>query len=63
MLISFEGTGKNQLQSSQENMRDAASLSRYSLLRYPSRNATGVLELCHEGETTSWFSVFHGVSF
>jgi hypothetical protein len=63
MLISVEGTGKNQLKPSQENVREAPVLSSCSLLRYTSPKPTGVLEHCHEGETSSWFSIFHDVSF
>jgi hypothetical protein len=38
-----EGTGKNQLEPSQKNMRDASVFSCSSLIRYPSLNLTGVV--------------------
>jgi hypothetical protein len=47
VLISFEGTGKNQLQPCQESMGDASVLS-HSLIRNPQPKLTGVLEHCHK---------------
>jgi hypothetical protein len=43
-----EGTGKNQLKLSLENMRDAPVFSCCYLLRYHSLNMTSVLENCRE---------------
>jgi len=60
VLISFEGTGKNQLQPCQESMGDASVLS-HSLIRDPQPKLTGVLEHCHEGESavaSPFFRVF-----
>jgi len=68
MLILVKGTGKNQLETSQESMGDTPVLSHCSSLRNSSPKATGVLEHCREGETNCWFSIFFwggwgGVSF
>ena len=63
MLISFEGTGKNQLQPCQESMGDASVLS-HSLIRDPQPKLTGVLEHCHEGESavaSPFFKAFSSV--
>jgi len=50
MLISVEGTGKNQLKPDQRSMGDAPVLSHCSLLLNPRPKPTGVLEHCHEGK-------------
>jgi len=63
MLISIEGTGKNQLEPGQESMEDVVVLSNYSLLRNPGPKPTGVVEHCGDGETTSCFLNFTCVSF
>jgi len=49
MLISVEGTVKNQLQPGQESVWDSPVLWHCSLLRKPWPKPTGVLEHCHEG--------------
>ena len=59
MLISIEGTSRNQLEPGQGIMVDAAL---WSLVRTPWPKPTGVLEHC-EGETNCWFSIFQGVPF
>jgi len=51
VLISFEGTGINQLHPCEEIMGDASVLSHF-LIRNPQPKLTGVLEHCHEGETS-----------
>jgi len=58
MLISVEGTGKNQLDPGKESVKDASGLSHCSLLRNPWPKPTSVLEHCHERETNCWFSIF-----
>jgi hypothetical protein len=63
MLISVERNGKNQLESGQGSMVDAALLSCCSLLRNPWSKQTGTLEHYREGETNSSFSIFCGISF
>jgi len=63
MLISVEGTGKNQLQPGQESVGDAPVLSQCSLLINHSSQLTSMLEHCHEGETNCWFSIYQGISF
>jgi len=62
-VISFEGTGKNQLDPSQESVGNAPVLSFCYFLRNPGPKPTGVLEHCCEGETNFWFSIFRGISF
>jgi hypothetical protein len=62
LLISVEGTGKNQLETSQENMR-SPDLSLCSLLIYSSPKPSSLLEHCREGETSSSLPNFHGISF
>jgi len=61
VLISVEGTGKNQLESGQENMGDSTVLSLF-LLRNHWPKPTGELERCREVETNCWFSIFWVVS-
>ena len=56
MMISVEGTGKNQLETGQEVMGNDPVLSHCS-----STEKTGVLEHCRVGETKCWFSNFGGV--
>jgi hypothetical protein len=51
MLISIEGTGKNQLEPIQESMEDASVLPHCSLLSNPVPKPAGVLEHCREVET------------
>jgi hypothetical protein len=58
MLISFKGTGKNQIEPGQESMGEDPVLSHCSLLRNVWPILTGVLEHCCEGETKCWFSIF-----
>ena len=57
MLVSVEGTGKNQLKAGQVSVGDAPLLSHCSLLRNPWPKPTGVLEHFGEGESTFWFSI------
>jgi len=54
---------KNQLGPGQEIMEDAAMLSRFSLLRNPWLEPTGVLEHCRHGGTNSWFSILRAIAF
>jgi len=63
MLISIQGTGKNQLDPVQKSIGDASALSHCSLLRNPLPKATGVLEHCREVEINCWFPIFWGVTF
>jgi hypothetical protein len=63
VLISVNGTGKNQLEPGQESMRDVPVLSHCSLLRNISPKPPGVLEHCREGETNCWVSIFLGAAF
>jgi len=63
MLISVEGTGKNQLQPGQESMGDAPVLSHCSLLRNYSSQITSMLQHRHKGETNCWFSIYQRISF
>jgi hypothetical protein len=63
LLISVQGMGKNQLEPSKESMGDAPVLSHCSLLTDPWPKPTGVLEHCHEGETSCWFSISRVVYF
>jgi hypothetical protein len=58
MLVSVEGTLKNQLYPGQESMGNAPVLSRFSWLRNPKPKPSCVLEHCRERETNGWFSVF-----
>ena len=58
MLISVEGTGKNQLESGNESMGNVPVLSHCSMLRNPWPKPTGMLKHCRERETSCWFSVF-----
>jgi hypothetical protein len=62
-VISFEGTGKNQLDLSQESVGDAPVLLLCYFLRNPGPKPTGVLEHCCERETKFWFFIFRGFSF
>jgi hypothetical protein len=48
MLISVEGTGKNQLEPGQGSVGNDPVLSLCSLLRNPISKRTGVLEHFHE---------------
>jgi len=48
MLISVEGTGKNQLKPGQESVGNNPVLSLCSLLRNPIPKLTGVREHFHE---------------
>jgi hypothetical protein len=63
MMISVEGTDKNQLQPGQDSKWDAPLLSRRSLLRNPIPKPTCVLEHCREEETNCSFFIFRGASF
>jgi len=63
MLISIQGTGKNQLELDQENTWNAVEFVTLFLLRKSRPKPTGVLERFREGETNRSFSVFWGVSF
>jgi hypothetical protein len=62
MLISVDGTSKNQLQSIQESMEDAPGLLLCSLLRNPSLKPIRVLEHYQEGEIKFWFLILWGVT-
>jgi len=61
VLISVEGTDKNQLEPGLESNGEAPVLSHCSLLRNPWPNLAGVLGHCHEEKTICLFSVFQGV--
>jgi hypothetical protein len=50
VLISIEGTDKNQLEPGQESIGDIPVLSHCSLLRIPWPKPIGVLAHCREGE-------------
>ena len=63
MLISVEGTSKNQLAPGKESMGGDPDLSHCFLLRNPLTKPTVALELCREGVIKSCFSIFRDVSF
>jgi hypothetical protein len=58
VLISVEGTGKEQLKPGQKSMGDAPVLPHCSLLRNPLPKLTSVLEHCREREPNCWFFIF-----
>jgi hypothetical protein len=63
MLISVEGTGKNQLQQGQESMGGCYSAATLLFAKKSLNKPTDVLVHCREGETNCWFSIFRGFSF
>jgi hypothetical protein len=59
VLISVEGTGKNQLESAREITGDDPVSSHFFFVKkYLTKNPTGVLEHCREGETNGLFSIY-----
>ena len=58
MLISVEGTSKNQAEPGLESMGDTLVLSYCSLLSNAGPKQAGELEHCREGETKCWFYIF-----
>ena len=63
MLISVEGTGKNQLETRQESMGDAQVLPHYSLLKEILDRNRPVFWSIVAKKKQSWLSIFLGVSF
>jgi hypothetical protein len=62
MLISFEGTNKNQLEQGQKCGR-CFSVGTLFFVKNSLPKQTGLLEHCREGETNRCFSIFLGFSF
>jgi hypothetical protein len=56
MLISVQGTDKNQ----KDSKGDSPVLSHFTLLRSSWPKSTGVLQIFRERETKYWFFIFRG---
>jgi hypothetical protein len=61
VLISVEGTGKNQMEPGQYG--GCSSIVTLFFTKKSLTKTAGVLEHCREAETNCWFFIFQGVSF